>query len=176
VSSNIKTFSKKCISFLPLIILYTLVFTGFDLDFTINNNNFSINFVYLVIFFWSLKNPSYLGYGFIFFAGIINDVVQNFPIGVSSINYLFLSLIATYIRVRLINPSFFYDWILFLVAILIVTSINYIILFTIFAVPIKYGALMTSSLITFIIYPIFSKIFTQINLLNLKYEDKQQIQ
>ncbi len=169
------TFLKKLILFLPLIILYTLVFTGFDLSFNLYNNNFSFNFVYLVVFFWSLKNPNHLGFGFIFFSGIINDVVQNLPIGISSINYLFLSLIATFIRARLIIPNIFYEWVLFLISILIVSSINHIILSTIFELPIKYGTLMISSLMTFVIYPIFSKIFTMINLLNLKYENKQQI-
>ena len=175
MSSRFNLISRKFFLLLPVILLYVLVFTGFDLSFFVNNYNFSFNFIYLVIFFWSLKNPNHLGYGYIFFAGIINDVVQNFPIGVSSINYLFLSLIATFIRVRLINPSIFYDWVLFLVSILIVSSINYIILSMIFIIPIKYGALMTSSLITFMVYPIFSKIFTNINLINIKYENKQQI-
>ena len=168
-------FLKRFISFSPLIILYTLVFTGFDLSFYVYDHNFSFNFVYMVIFFWSLKNPYYLGFGFIFFSGIINDVVQNLPIGISSINYLFLSLIATFIRVRLITPNIIYDWILFLIALSIVGSINYIVLFLIFVIPVKYGTLMTSSLITFIIYPIFSKIFTNINLLIIKYEDKRKI-
>ena len=169
------TFLKKLILFSPLIILYTLVFTGFNLSFYLYNNNFSFNFVYLVVFFWSLKNPNHLGFGFIFFSGIINDVVQNLPIGISSINYLFLSLIATFIRARLIILNIFYEWVLFLISILIVSSINHIILSTIFELSIKYGTLMVSSLITFAIYPIFSKIFTMINLLTLKYENKQQI-
>ena len=169
------TFLKKLILFSPLIILYTLVFTGFDLSFYLYNNNFSFNFVYLVVFFWSLKNPNHLGFGFIFFSGIINDVVQNLPIGISSINYLFLSVIATFIRARLIILNIFYEWVLFLISILIVSSINHIILSTIFELSIKYGTLMVSSLITFAIYPIFSKIFTMINLLTLKYENKQQI-
>ena len=169
------TFLKKLILFSPLIILYTLVFTGFNLSFYLYNNNFSFNFVYLVVFFWSLKNPNHLGFGFIFFSGIINDIVQNLPIGISSINYLFLSLIATFIRARLIILNIFYEWVLFLISILIVSSINHIILSTIFELSIKYGTLMVSSLITFAIYPIFSKIFTMINLLTLKYENKQQI-
>ena len=175
MSSRFNLFSRKIFLLLPVILLYVLVFTGFDLSFFVNNYNFSFNFVYLLIFFWSLKNPNYLGYGYIFFAGIINDVVQNFPIGISSVNYLFLSLIATFIRVRLINPSIFYDWFLFLIAILVVSSLNYMILSMIFIIPIKYGALMTNSLLTFTVYPIFSKIFTNINLINAKYENKQQI-
>ena len=47
-----------------------------------------------------LKKPDRLGYGLIFLAGIINDVVQNFPIGISSINYLLLCSIAAFIRNR----------------------------------------------------------------------------
>ena len=31
-----------------------------------------------------------MGYGVIFLAGIINDVVIGFPIGISSVDYLFL--------------------------------------------------------------------------------------
>ena len=168
-------FIKNIFSYLPLVILYLLVFTGFDLSFFVHNNIFSFNFTYLIIFFWSLKNPNYLGYGFIFFSGIINDVVQNLPIGVSSITYLFLTLITAFVRVRLIIPNIIYEWIIFLIAIIVISSINYIILSTIFLAPIKYGTLMTSSLLTFIIYPIFSKIFDQINLINLRHEDKRQI-
>ena len=175
MNSRFNLFSRKIFLLLPVILLYTLVFTGFDLSFFVNNYNFSFNFVYLVIFFWSLKNPNYLGYGFIFFAGIINDVIQNFPIGISSINFLFLSFIAAFIRERLITPNILYDWVLFLFAIITVSSLNFIILSTIFVIPVKYGVLMTSSLLTFLIYPIFSKIFTQINLITLKYEDRQQI-
>tara|TARA_B100001123_G_C14827181_1_gene834650 strand:- start:316 stop:663 length:348 start_codon:yes stop_codon:yes gene_type:complete len=112
-----------------------------------------------------------LGYGFIFFAGIINDVVQNFPIGISSINYLLLCAIAAFIRARTILPNLLYDWLIFFVAILIVSSIDYSVLSIIFNFPIEYETLMFNSLITFLIYPIFSKIFDQINLLNLKGKD-----
>tara|TARA_B100000427_G_C15279777_1_gene494806 strand:- start:301 stop:654 length:354 start_codon:yes stop_codon:yes gene_type:complete len=115
-----------------------------------------------------------LGYGLIFFAGLINDVVQNFPIGVSSINYLLLCAIAAFIRARIILPNFLYDWIIFFVAILIVSSIEYSVLNIIFNFPIKYETLMFNSFITFLVYPIFSKIFDEINLLNLRQEDVQE--
>ena len=64
-----------------------------------------------------------------------------------------------------------YDWILFLVEILIVTSVNYTILTLIFEYPIKYGTLMFSSFITFLIYPVLSKLFDKINLIDLKEEN-----
>tara|TARA_B100001250_G_scaffold389085_1_gene387869 strand:+ start:380 stop:898 length:519 start_codon:yes stop_codon:yes gene_type:complete len=168
MTTTSRTLYKNLISSFPVIILYFLVFTGFDFSFFLFNKSFALNFIYLVIFFWILKNPDTLGYGLIFFAGIINDVVQSFPIGVSSINYLLLCAIASFIKARTIQPSLLYDWILFFIAILIISSINYSILAIIFENPIGYGTLMSNSFITFLVYPIFSKIFNEINLLSLK--------
>ena len=165
-----KIFRKTIFSF-PLILLFFLVFTGFDFSFFFSETNFSFNFIYIVIFFWILKKPDSLGYGFIFFAGIINDVVQNFPIGISSINYLMLCAIAAFIRARTLLPNLLYDWILFFIAILIVSSINFSILTLVFDRPIEYGNLMSNSFITFLIYPVLSKIFTKIYLISLKQEN-----
>ena len=67
-------------------------------------------------------------------------------------------------------PSLLYDWILFLVAILIISSVNYINLTLIFDYPIKYGTLMFSSFITFLIYPALSKLFEKITIIDLREE------
>ena len=171
--SNIKIIYHNFIHAFPLIILFLLVFTGFDLSFFLFENSYSFNFIYVLIFYWVLKKPDRLGYGLIFLSGIINDVVQNFPIGISSINYLFLCAIAAFIRSRIIMPSLLYDWIFFLVGILIVSSVNYTILTLIFEYPIKYGILMFSSFITFIIYPVLSKLFDKINLIDLNQENAE---
>jgi len=168
-----KTLYKNLIHGFPIIILFFLVFSGFDFSFFLFDKNFAFNFIYLVIFFWILKKPDALGYGLIFFAGIVNDIVQSFPIGISSINYLLLCAIASFIRARTIQPNLLYDWVLFLIAILIISSVNFSILTMIFESPIRYGTLMSSSFITFLVYPIFSKIFTEIYLLSLKHENAE---
>ena len=169
--SNIKKIYHSFIHAFPLIILFFLAFTGFDLSFFLFGNNYYFNFIYLLIFYWVLKKPDRLGYGLIFLAGIINDIVQNFPIGISSINYLLLCVIAVFIRTRTLMPSLLYDWIFYLIAILIVSSVNFITLTLIFEYPIKYGTLMFSGFITFLIYPILSKIFDKIILIDLKEEN-----
>ena len=71
-----KKFNKNILQILPTIFLYILVLTGFDFSFVFYGIDLSFNFVYLIIFFFVLKNPNNLSYGLIFFAGIINDVVQ----------------------------------------------------------------------------------------------------
>ena len=97
--------------------------------------------------------------------------MQNFPIGISSINYLLLCAIAAFIRSRMILPNLFYDWILFFIAIIIVSSINYTALTVIFEIPIKYGTLMLNVILTFLIYPVLSKIFSENVLLIMRSED-----
>ena len=169
--SNIKKIYHNFIHAFPIIFLFFLAFTGFDLSFFLFENNYYFNFIYAVIFYWVLKKPERLGYGLIFLAGIINDVVQNFPIGISSINYLLLCAIAAFIRTRTLMPNLLYDWIFYLIAILIVSSVNFTILTLVFDYPIKYGTLMFSGFITFLIYPILSKIFDKIILIDLKEEN-----
>ena len=171
--SNIKKIYHNFIHAFPILFLFFLAFTGFDLSFFLFENNYSFNFIYVVIFYWVLKKPDRLGYGLIFLTGIINDIVQNFPIGISSINYLLLCAIAAFIRTKTLMPNLLYDWILFLVAIIIISSVNYSILTLIFSYPIKYGTLMFSSFITFLIYPILSKLFFQINLIDLREENAE---
>jgi len=161
---------KNFIHNFAIILLFFFAFTGFDFNFFLFENNFSFNFIYAVIFYWVLKKPDRLGYGLIFAVGIINDVVQNFPIGISSINYLLLCAIAAFIRTRTLMPNLFYDWILFLIAILIVSSVHYTVLTLIFSSQIKYGTLMVSSFLTFFIYPVLSKIFNQINIIEMREE------
>ena len=169
--SNIKKIFHTFVHAFPLLFLFFLAFTGFDFSFFLLKNNYSFNLIYILIFYWILKKPDRLGYGLIFLAGIINDVVQNFPIGVSSINYLLLCAIAAFIRARTLMPSLLYDWIFFLIAILIVTSVNFTVLTKVFDYPIKYGILMFSSFITFLIYPILSKFFDTITIIELKEEN-----
>ena len=152
-----KTTLKKIIHSLPIIILYFLVLTGLDSSFFFYDINFSFNFVYLIIFFFVLKNPETLSYALIFLAGIINDIVQNFPIGISSIDYLLLCTIAVFIRSRIILPNLFYDVILFFIAILIVSSVKYTLLVMMFEVSIKYETLILNLILTCLIYPVFSK-------------------
>tara|TARA_B100000427_G_scaffold305102_1_gene290859 strand:+ start:672 stop:1199 length:528 start_codon:yes stop_codon:yes gene_type:complete len=159
---------------LPIILLFILVFTGFDLSFFISEMNFSFNFVYILIFFWVLRDPEALGYGIIFLAGIINDVVQNFPIGISSINFLLLCAIAAFVRARTLLPNILYDWIIFFIAIIIVSSINYSVITIVFEIPIKYGTLMASSFLSFLAYPLISKIFDTIHSMNQERRNNEQ--
>ena len=155
----------------PLILLFFFALTGYSLSFHIFKITISFNFTHLIIFYWVLRKPEMLGYGLIFFAGIINDVVQNLPIGISSINYLLLCVIASFFRTRTLVPNLIYDWVLFFIAILIVSSIHFTVLAVFFNENISYGTLMSTAFFSFLIYPVVAKLFNQIYLLSLKQEN-----
>ena len=82
-SLNKKNFLKSLLFYFPSFFLFLSVLNEIDLNY-LDIEYFSFNFVYTLIFYWTLKNPRYLSYGSIFIAGLINDVVIGIPMGVSS--------------------------------------------------------------------------------------------
>ena len=140
----------------PLIILFIAVLNEIDLNYI---KVFSLNFPFILIFYWSLKKSESLGYGYIFIAGLINDVVTGFPIGISSFNYLLICGFAAYLRTITIRPSLIKDWFFFLFTILVVNSLSYSILNLFFAIDLNYNNLFINIFFTFIFYIIFANIF-----------------
>ena len=169
-SFNKNTFLKSILFNLPIILLFLSVFNEIDFNY-LKIEYFSFNFVYILIFYWTLKNPRYLSYGSIFLAGIVNDVVVGIPIGFSSFCYLLICSVTAYLRNITITPSLINDWISFLVTILLINSIQVISLDIIFSIEINYMRYLINSGFTFILYPFFlflfnileKKIATQIN-------------
>ena len=140
----------------PLIILFIAVLNEINLNYI---KVFSLNFPFILIFYWSLKKSESLGYGYIFIAGLINDVVTGFPIGISSFNYLLICGFAAYLRTITLRPSLIKDWFFFLFTILVVNSLSYSILNLFFAIDLNYNNLFINIFFTFIFYIIFANIF-----------------
>ena len=161
-SLNKSPFLQIFYSYLPILILFFSVFNEFDFNY-LKLDYFSFNFVHLLIFFWTLKNPDHLGYIAIFFAGIINDVVIGIPIGISSFCYLVLCSVTAYIRNITLSPNFIKDWISLLFTILLINSIQVIILDLIFLIQVDYMNYLINSGFTFLFYPIFFIIFNFLN-------------
>ena len=86
---NQKSLIKSLLFYIPIFLLYASVLNEADFNY-LEIEYFSFNFVYILIFYWTLKNPRYLNYGAIFLAGIVNDVVVGLPMGISSFCYLLI--------------------------------------------------------------------------------------
>ena len=161
-SLNKSSFIRVFLSYLPLVILFISVFNDFDFNY-LKIENFSFNFVYILIFYWTLRNPDSLGYFSIFLAGIINDVVIGIPLGITSLCYLILCSVTAYIRNITLSPNFVKDWFSFLFTIVLINSIQVIILDLIFLLEINYMNYVVNSGFTFLFYPLFFVIFNSLS-------------
>tara|TARA_B100001121_G_scaffold247695_1_gene223062 strand:+ start:808 stop:1308 length:501 start_codon:yes stop_codon:yes gene_type:complete len=151
-------FKNKILQYFPLILLYFSVLNEFDIDVT-NHGLLSFNLPFIIIFYWSLKDPDQIGNGLIFISGILNDVTLGYPIGISSFIYLTIIAFAAYLRNITLRPNIYKDSIVFLVAILFANSVNSLILSLIFSVEIHFFEIITNITFTFLLYFLFAKIF-----------------
>tara|TARA_B100001123_G_C14919311_1_gene871080 strand:- start:221 stop:715 length:495 start_codon:yes stop_codon:yes gene_type:complete len=158
MSYTIRKIKSKFFEFIPLFLLFFITLNGNAvIDFKI----ISINVHYILIYYWVLRQPQALGYGFIFLSGIITDVVFGLPIGISAITLLTVAAVAAYVRVVTVRISLLNDWISFIPALLIANFIYFISLY--FSnYSIDYLYLFKNSVFTFIFYPILWLIFTGI--------------
>ena len=157
-----KNIKLKFFELLPLILLFFISFNGTS---TIDLKFFSINVHYILVYYWVLRQPQSLGYGFIFLSGIISDVVFGLPLGVNALSLLFIAAVAAYVRVVTVRITLVNDWISFIPALLIANFVYFLSLyFSNYSVDYLY--LFKNSIFTFIFYPILWGIFSLI--LNFK--------
>ena len=153
---TIKQIRLKFFEWVPIFLLFFITLNGKSvIDFKI----LSINVHYILIYFWVLRQPQALGYGFIFLSGIITDVIFGLPIGVSALALLAVAAVAAYVRVVTVRISLVNDWISFIPALLLANFIYFMSLY--FSnYSIDYLYLFKNSIFTFIFYPILWLLFT----------------
>ena len=153
-----KNIKFKFFELIPLLLLFFISFNGASI---IDLKFFSINVHYILVYFFVLRQPQTLGYGFIFLSGIINDVVFGFPLGINALSLLIIASVAAYVRVVTVRITLINDWISFIPALLIANFIYFLSLhFSNYAVDYLY--LFKNSIFTFIFYPILWGAFSLI--------------
>ena len=154
-----KNLRSSIINSIPLITLYYLSISEIDTHFSNMFEILSFNLQIIIIYYWMLKNSSVLGNGHIFFAGIINDAVMGLPLGISSISYLTVSFVASYIRQVTVNMSLFTDWFTFILAIFFSNLVYLVLILNFSDLQISYVDMSYNALFTFLFYPFIWTIF-----------------
>ena len=149
---------KKIFTYLPLVLLFVSVLNEYDFNYS-SYKFFSFNFPFILIYYWSLKRSESLGYGFIFVAGLFNDAVLGYPLGLSGLTYLIICGFAAYLRNITLRPNIINDWLFFLFTILVVSSINYSLLILFFSLEFNYYEISANILFTFLLYYLFGYLF-----------------
>ena len=153
-----KQIKYRFFELLPLLLLFFISLNGNSI---ISLKFFSINIHYIMVYYWVLRQPQALGYGFIFLSGIISDVVFGLPLGINALSLLVIAAAAAYVRVVTVRITLINDWISFIPALLIANFVYFLSLyFSDYSV--NYLFLFKNSVFTFIFYPVLWGIFSLI--------------
>ena len=145
-----KQIKSKFFELLPLLLLFFISLNGNSI---IDLKYFSINIHYILVYYWVLRRPQNLGYGFIFLSGIITDVVFGLPMGVTALTLMVVAAVAAYIRLVTVRPALVSDWLSFIFALLIANFVYFVTLYY-SNYSIDYLYQLKNSLFTFMSYPI----------------------
>ena len=155
---TLKQVKFKFFEILPILLLFFISLNGSSI---INVKFFSANIHYILVYYWVLRQPQSLGYGFIFLSGIISDVVLGLPLGINALSLLIVAAVAAYVRVVTVRITLVNDWISFVPALLFANLIYFSSLyFSDYSVD--YFYLLKNSVFTFIFYPILWGFFSLI--------------
>ena len=158
-----KNISWKIINLSPVIFLYFFSISEIDTHFENFFEILSFNIQLIIIYFWVLKNPSVLGNGHIFFAGLINDVILGFPLGLSSLTYLVISLVATYVNNMSVHTTLTSDWFTFLVGLIISNSVFFLLISNFSEINISFTEISYNTFFTLLFFPFFWFLFSYFN-------------
>jgi len=158
MAHTFKQVKFKFFGILPLLLLFFISLNGNSI---INIKFISVNVHYILVYYWVLRQPQSLGYGFIFLSGIISDVVLGFPLGINALSLLFVAGVAAYVRVVTVRITLVNDWISFIPALLFANFVYFASLYY-SSYSVDYLYLFKNSVFTFVFYPILWALFSLI--------------
>ena len=160
--SNFKPTKKFLLKSLPVLLLYFLSFNSFEnIKELPNFILFSFNLHMIIIYFYILKYPDYLGTGHIFLAGIINDIVVGTPLGTSSLAFLVMCFFTNYIRNVTLRSKMTAEWFTFIPAIFFSNLVYFVIINNFSNLSLYYIELLRNSFFTFLFFAFFYYLFKQ---------------
>ncbi len=143
----------------PILLLYYLCISEIDTNLEKVFEIFTLNFQIILIYFWVLKRPEVMANGHVFLAGLINDVVMGFPLGISSLSYLIIIFVGTYVRNKSVNTTIASDWFTFLMAMVLSNILFFSLLNNFSDLTFPFSKIGYNMFFTLFMFPIFWLLF-----------------
>ncbi len=143
----------------PILLLYYLCISEIDTNLEKVFEIFTLNFQIIIIYFWVLKRPEVMANGHVFLAGLINDVVMGFPLGISSLSYLIIIFVGTYVRNKSVNTTIASDWFTFLMAMVLSNILFFSLLNNFSDLTFPFSKIGYNMFFTLFMFPIFWLLF-----------------
>mgnify|MGYP001177411034 CR=1 FL=1 len=143
----------------PLLLLYYLCISEVDTNLEKVFEIFTLNFQIIIIYFWVLKRPEIMANGHVFIAGLVNDVVMGFPLGISSLSYLIVIFFGSYVRNKSVNTTIASDWFTFFMAMFFSNLLFFSLLNNFSELSFPYSKIGYNMFFTLFMFPIFWLLF-----------------
>tara|TARA_B110000495_G_scaffold188183_1_gene188185 strand:- start:349 stop:690 length:342 start_codon:yes stop_codon:yes gene_type:complete len=101
-----------------------------------------------------------MGTGHIFVAGMFNDVIMSFPLGISSLSYLIVCFFSNYVRNKSVNTTIASDWFTFIIALMFANLLFFTLLINFSDVAISYNKIAYNTFFTIFLFPVFWLFFS----------------
>lgn len=150
---------KKIYNAGPLIFLYYLCISEVDTNLEKIYEILTLNFQIILIYFWVIKRPEIMANGHVFLAGLINDVVMGFPLGISSLSYLIIIFVGAYVRNKSVNTTIASDWFTFFIAMMFSNLLFFILLTNFSDLTFTISKIGYNMFFTLFTFPIFWVLF-----------------
>ncbi|MEY3811935.1 MAG: hypothetical protein RIT11_1058 [Pseudomonadota bacterium] len=113
-----------------------------------------INIKYILVFYFSFFDKGRFSITFLFLVGLIFDSLQGMPFGMTSICFILLSILASYLKQRRTQTNFQNEFIAFVISLLITQITSVIILSYFSPTPFEYLLLAINIIVSLVFYPV----------------------
>ena len=113
-----------------------------------------INIKYILVFYFSFFDKGRFSITFLFLVGLIFDSLQGMPFGMTSICFILLSILASYLKQRRTQTNFQNEFIAFVISLLITQITSVIILSYFSPTAFEYLLLAINIIVSLVFYPV----------------------
>ena len=113
-----------------------------------------INIKYILVFYFSFFDKGRFSITFLFFVGLIFDSLQGMPLGMTSVCFIFLSILAGYLKQRRTQINFQNEFIAFAISLFVTQIVSVIILNYFSPIPFEYLLLAINIIVSLVCYPV----------------------
>ena len=114
---------------------------------------YSIQWIFIPIFYFAIYNPKCLSSWAVFILGIISESFTQSPFGVATFCFVLLFFIGNFLRKYLLELTFFPLWIVFSAMLLCVELLQYFLVSMLSVYPIAFQPILTEFWILTLVYP-----------------------
>lgn len=127
------------------------------------NYPYSIQWVFIPVFYFAIYNPKCLSSWAVFILGLISEFFIQSPLGVTTFCFVLMFFIANFLRKYLLEMTFVPLWIIFSSLLLVVEVLGYVLVSLLTRYPVTFWPVFVEFWILTLIYPFLMRFCSRLD-------------